>query len=412
MEVAKKQIGSIIELKLSGRLDAYWSDHLANAIDAAIRQGSHKVVLNMADMAYLSSAGIRVLLKYFKQLREIKGSLGISSPSEGALAILELAGLSSFVVPDPTADEVPVLPSDPRQVEKESAVYTVYHETDKGGLNVKMIGNPLKLATANFTADDCQKVAFPISNFGLGIGAFGSGFEDSRSRFGEFMAVAGIATYLPTDGTSIPDYVISEGLLVPELDVLYGLSWDGEFSDLIRFDAKAEPPGVTSLSDVVEFALETTHSDSVGLVIVTENAGLVGATLRKTPVASNVDQGPFAFPGVREWISFTAERAFDRSLCVIVGIASRRKDLPYQTMLRSLKPGGSVQGHFHAAVFPYRPLQRGKIELNQTINALFETETLQSVIHLLADDRELEGVGQSELFRGACWAGPIRNSVH
>jgi anti-anti-sigma factor len=409
MEVAKKQIGSIVELKLSGRLDAYWSDHLAKAIDESIRQGSHRLVLNMADMSYLSSAGIRVLLKYFKQLRDIKGSLGISCPSEGALAILELAGLSAFVVPDPSPDELPQQANDPVRIEKESAVYHVYHESDDAVLNARMLGNPLKLSNAAFTADDCQKVSFPQSSFGLGIGAFGSGFEDSRTRFGEFMAVSGIAACLPTDGTSVPDYVISEGLLIPELDVLYGLSWQGQFSDLIRFDAKTEPPGVASLSDVVEFALETTRADSVGLVIVTENAGLVGATLKKTPATSGVATGPFVFPEVREWISFTAERAFDRSLCVIAGIASRRADLPYQTMLRPLKPGASLQGHFHAAVFPYRPLQQGKIELNETINGLFETETLQSVIHLLADDRELEGVGQSELFRGACWAGPIRN---
>ncbi len=411
MEVAKKQIGSTVELKLSGRLDAYWSDHLANAIDEAIRQGSHKLVLNMADMAYLSSAGIRVLLKYFKQLREIKGSLGISSPSEGALAILELAGLSSLVVAEPAPSEVQSQPSDPRRVEKETTVYYVYHESDTAGLEAKMIGNPLKLPTANFTSEDCQKVSFPESTFGLGIGAFGSGFEDSRTRFGEFMAVSGIGTYLPTDGTNVPDYVISEGLLVPELDVLYGLSWKGQFSDLIRFDAKLEPPGVSSLSEVVEFALETAATDTVGLVIVTENAGLVGATLKKSPVTSDSAGGPFSFPGVREWISFTAERAFERSLCVIVGVASRRTDLPFQAMLRPVESGSALQGHFHAAVFPYRPLQRGRIELFQTMNALFGTETLQSVIHLLADDRELEGVGQSELLRGACWVGALRNSA-
>src|SRR4051794_23296944 len=116
MEVAKKQIGSTVELKLTGRLDAYWSDHLGSAIDESIRQGSHNLVLNMANMAYLSSAGIRVLVKYFKQLRQIKGSLGISSPSEGALAILELAGLSSLVVPDPAPGEAQSSVGDPRTV--------------------------------------------------------------------------------------------------------------------------------------------------------------------------------------------------------------------------------------------------------------------------------------------------------
>jgi hypothetical protein len=30
------------------------------------------------------------------------------------------------------------------------------------------------------------------------------------------------------------------------------------------------------------------------------------------------------------------------------------------------------------------------------------------VMHLLADEREFEGVGQTDLMRGACWLGPLR----
>ena len=33
-------------------------------------------------------------------------------------------------------------------------------------------------------------------------------------------------------------------------------------------------------------------------------------------------------------------------------------------------------------------------------------------MHLLADEREFEGVGQTDLMRGACWVGPLRESVH
>jgi hypothetical protein len=36
-------------------------------------------------------------------------------------------------------------------------------------------------------------------------------------------------------------------------------------------------------------------------------------------------------------------------------------------------------------------------------------------LHLLTDDREYEGLGQSDLMRGACWIGPIaefQNAAH
>jgi hypothetical protein len=63
------------------------------------------------------------------------------------------------------------------------------------------------------------------------------------------------------------------------------------------------------------------------------------------------------------------------------------------------------QGHFHAAAFSYRPIKKGTIDLNATVTTLFETETLQGVLHLLTDDREAAGPQQSEFVRGACWIG-------
>jgi hypothetical protein len=38
---------------------------------------------------------------------------------------------------------------------------------------------------------------------------------------------------------------------------------------------------------------------------------------------------------------------------------------------------------------------------------LFEAETVQSVLHLLNDDRRIVGGGQSALVRGACWVSPV-----
>jgi hypothetical protein len=39
------------------------------------------------------------------------------------------------------------------------------------------------------------------------------------------------------------------------------------------------------------------------------------------------------------------------------------------------------------------------------VATLFETETLQGVLHLLRDQREVAGAQQSEFVRGACWIG-------
>jgi hypothetical protein len=72
-------------------------------------------------------------------------------------------------------------------------------------------------------------------------------------------------------------------------------------------------------------------------------------------------------------------------------------------LLRRVGAEASPLGHFHAAAFSYRPLKKGDIDLQATVTSLFETETLQGVLHLLTDNREAAGPQQSEFVRGACW---------
>jgi hypothetical protein len=75
--------------------------------------------------------------------------------------------------------------------------------------------------------------------------------------------------------------------------------------------------------------------------------------------------------------------------------------------VRALGADTDLQVHVHALVFPYRPLPAGHIRLPETVASLLEGSLAQSLLHLMADDRPYEGVGQTELFRGACWCAPV-----
>src|SRR5438094_1837028 len=283
MEIIKTQSQETLELRLRGRLDASWADHLGKAIDDAIHAGSHQIELNFAQVDYLSSAGLRVLVKYYKQLKRVQGRLAITQPSAGAFTILKMAGFAEMMI---TAAP-PVVPApagaEPVRVEKSGATFQVLNQAPGAQLQCTLIGQPGKFFNGGFQAADCVSVALPSGTSGLGLGAFGSGFDDCRERFGEFVAVAGTAATLPTDGSSVPDFVVTEEAFVPELKVLYGLVGKGQFAQMMRFDAKAEPPGVISLSELVEAALELSGADAAGFAILTETAGLVGAALRRSP---------------------------------------------------------------------------------------------------------------------------------
>jgi hypothetical protein len=52
-------------------------------------------------------------------------------------------------------------------------------------------------------------------------------------------------------------------------------------------------------------------------------------------------------------------------------------------------------------------LQRGELNLHTVVHGLFTSEPIEGLLHLLPDDREITGVGQSEFLRGALWVGPV-----
>jgi len=368
--------------------------------------------LNMAEVVYLSSAGIRVLLIFYKQLSAIQGSFSVSNPSEHVRKVLEMAGLKVLLTTTiPKPDKGIPKPAEFREIETQNAIFHIYDLNLNAQLKYRTIGNPDLLNGCRFEAKDCQSVSFPESTFGVGVGAFGSDFADCRGRFGEFLTVSGAATYLPTDGTNVPDYSLATGTMIPEVQVLYGVTCEGSFAYLARFEAKKEV-GTISLSNLIDECLSLSKSDAIGVVIAAESGGLMGASLRKSPAFAATVGAPFDHPGVRQWMSFSAERVHARGLALVVGIAARNeKRDSFGELIRPLNKESGLNGHIHAAAFPYRPLQKGQLNLKSTVASLFESESVRDVLHLLTDDRQISGAGESEFIRGACWIGPIAEGV-
>jgi anti-anti-sigma factor len=409
MEITHIPRGEFVEVLASGRLDERWTSHLSKALDEVIREGFHRIHLNLSAVSYLSSAGIQLLIGFHKKLDQIGGSFGVTEPSDMVRKVLDLTRLSPVLILDhgAHAPAVKALAPEARRMERPGATFEVFSLAPGAAFQCRAIGNPRLLAGCEYRERHARTIPFTSDMLGLGLGAFGSGFEDCRNRYGEFLAVAGAAAYLPTDGSSVPDYLVSVGRLVPEISILHGLVCQGTFASLARFEASKESRVIT-LAEVARTALEIADSDAAAIVMVAETAGLVGATLRKSP-ASGPPAAPelFSHPEIRNWISFTADPAYAGSLCIIVGVAARASMPGLDPLLRPVGTAEWPAGHFHAAVFHYQPVRKGEIQLDATVNALMP-QGLQAMLHLLADHRETAGAGESEWIRGVCWIGPIR----
>lgn len=159
------------------------------------------------------------------------------------------------------------------------------------------------------------------------------------------------------------------------------------------------------MSALAEAALERCGAAQVVLVAVAEAASLIGAALQAPPARLTGDW--FAFPALREHLLFTAEPVHLNETCLLAGVVARHPEPRLAAYLRPMGKGSVVQGHCHAAVVPYRLVHKGRIELEATVAALLETETLRDILHLLHDDREGVGAGESYFRRGAVWCAPV-----
>lgn len=409
MEITSQRIGDIVEVKAKGRLDGYWADHLSKALEDIMRQGNHRIRVNMSEVSYMSSMGIRVLVQFYKKLSAIQGSFAVSEPSDSVKKVLEMVGMGMLMPAAPTVAELAAKPETLFQsLESPNAGFEIY---DLGAgaspaMKCRMLGDPSLLDRCRFGEADCRGVSFPRNSLALGLGAFGNNFSECSGRFGEFLAVAGASAYQPTDGSNVPDLLLAQGTFIPDLQVLYGAAGDGAFAKLARFEAKPDSRAV-GLTEIAESALRISGADRAWVVLIAESGGLVGANLRKPPIGGSAGPAPFAHPEVRKWLSFTTERAYSNALVVAVGIVSRAALGALKTFLRPLSREEGPAGHFHAAAFSYGPLQRGLIDLDTTVHSLFQNENLLGLLHLIGDDRGHTGVAESEFVRGACWIGAI-----
>lgn len=98
LEITEEIEDGICKLAAKGRIDSNSADYFLNKLESALNDGKIFIVLNMSKVDYLSSIGIRIILKIYKQAAEAGGKFNIARPSEIVKNILGMAALSEMMV--------------------------------------------------------------------------------------------------------------------------------------------------------------------------------------------------------------------------------------------------------------------------------------------------------------------------
>ena len=407
MEITTQLDGDEMRIELRGRLDAAWSNSVSKTLEDTVQGGSHRIALDLSQVSYLSSAGIRVLAILTKSLKAIGGSFRIINPSPNVSEVLKLVGFQQLLdsFSDASKPNKPEINTQHATLSKHKKL--AENDFDVYDLNVGSVqhGFVIKNNHKKLTANEAQLVAIPVPENTLVIGQGVLGADNSTiSRAGELLAISGLAITLPGDDPAHPDWMQQEADWVPEVGLLHGLKVTGKFRHLVKFGEIPESPPLR-LSELLNAALEVCGSEALSWVIFAETAHLIGAAAQQSFDQSTEDF--FEFPAIRERLLFTAEPAYANDTCLILGVIARNPHEQLATHLRPIANGSDLFMHAHACVVPFSPIRKGLVELPECLEKLMSTQTIRGVLHLLNDDRDGVGAGESFLRRGALWCAPV-----
>lgn len=101
MEIDEEKAAQALVIAPRGRLDSVSSGELERHVVARLDAGERRLVIDLAGVEYVSSAGLRVLLLAAKRLKPPAGALVLCGMAPSVRTVLELAGFTSlFAIED------------------------------------------------------------------------------------------------------------------------------------------------------------------------------------------------------------------------------------------------------------------------------------------------------------------------
>ena len=97
METSKRKDKGALVISLKGRLDSITSPMLEKDLTDLMASGERFLVMDLGDLEYISSAGLRSILVVVKRLKEKQGKLLLASLKGVVREAFEISGFSTII---------------------------------------------------------------------------------------------------------------------------------------------------------------------------------------------------------------------------------------------------------------------------------------------------------------------------
>ncbi len=96
LELTTSEADDAVVIAVAGELDPHTAPDLEGMIDARSTAGA-TIVLDLGDLRFIDSSGLRVIIAAHKALEERGGRLVIRRPTETAVRLLAITGLDEVL---------------------------------------------------------------------------------------------------------------------------------------------------------------------------------------------------------------------------------------------------------------------------------------------------------------------------
>ena len=97
MEIKVEKESDVTKISLIGRLDTNTSGDFENTLNDLFEKGNYNILVDLKDLEYVSSSGLRVFLGAQKKVSAESGSMVIKHVNSTIMEVFEMTGFADIL---------------------------------------------------------------------------------------------------------------------------------------------------------------------------------------------------------------------------------------------------------------------------------------------------------------------------
>jgi anti-anti-sigma factor len=290
MEVSLVNHSNCSILKLNGRFDSSGAKAFDELLIAEPLT-SKVIILDFAEVSFISSVGLRSILKLAQALHNSQRSLMLAAVSPLVKQAFDYSGFAKSICIAPTVE------SAIETAEKLSCSEVIESESILAGKEFKLMRNETASKTAfikdfsqfNDAESELTQVSFSEIGIAFGIGALAENKRAAAEQLGGFASLGNFVAVRPAVEGNVSDFVATKNTAAADIFTFTSLT----MPDVPAFCAVPKETGEIDFSKLILSLLKITDKEKAfGYVAVCRNANVEGAVYSSV---NNMFQGINSF---------------------------------------------------------------------------------------------------------------------